>query len=56
MKRLKRLWCHTFHCGAANLMYAGGREWECRRCGLRGEVDWQPRKTYPGLCRFWSGL
>jgi hypothetical protein len=28
----RRLWCRTFH---RSIMLLGGREYECRRCGLR---------------------
>ena len=52
IRRVKRWWCGVMHSSPSNLMYAGGGEWECRRCGLRGEVParhsailWVPRST-----------
>ena len=40
-EKLRRVWCHLAHQGFRNnVVYAGGEEWACRRCGCRFLVPW----------------
>ena len=36
-------WCRSIHTSPGNLMYAGGRVYECRRCGIRFESVLDPK-------------